>query len=216
MNVLLIGANGQIGQHIVRLAKEDSNISLKAMVRKEEQMEKFQAEGTKAVLANLEGSIDELAKAMKDVDAVIFTAGSGGHTGADKTILVDLDGAAKAIEAAEQAGVERFIIVSAIQAHNRETWADSPIKPYMAAKHYADRILIASKLNYTIIRPGNLQNGPGIGKVQTGEFPEGGAIPREDVARTVLESLTNENTYRIGFDLITGKHTIKDALNNLG
>lgn len=215
MNVLLIGANGQIGQHIVRLAKEKNDVSLKAMVRKEEQVEALQADGTEAVLANLEGSIDELAKAMQDADAVIFTAGSGGHTGADKTILVDLDGAAKAIEAAEQADVKRFIMVSAIQAHNRETWTDSPIKPYMAAKHHADRILAASKLNYTIIRPGNLQNEPGTGKIQAGEFPEGGAIPREDVAQTVLVSLTNENTHHQGFDLITGEQTIQDALNNL-
>lgn len=215
MNVLLIGANGQIGQHIVRLAKEKSDISLKAMVRKEEQVEKLRDDSTEAVLANLEGSVDELAKAMEGADAVIFTAGSGGSTGADKTILVDLDGAVKAVEAAEQANIERFIMISAIQAHNRESWADSPIKPYMAAKHYADRILAASKLNYTIIRPGSLQNEPGTGKVQAGEFPERGAIPREDVAETVLESLPNENTYYRGFDLITGEYTIKDALNNL-
>lgn len=215
MNVLLIGANGQIGQRIVRLAKEKRDISLKAMVRKEVQAEKLQADGTEAVLADLEGSVEELTEAMKDADAVIFTAGSGGHTGADKTILVDLDGAAKAVEAAEKANVKRFIMISAMQAHNRETWVDSPIKPYMAAKHYADRILAASKLNYTIIRPGGLQNEPGTGKVQAGELLERGAISREDVAQTVLESLPNENTYHRGFDLIAGEQSIKDALNKL-
>jgi uncharacterized protein YbjT (DUF2867 family) len=50
---------------------------------------------------------------------IVFTAGSGGHTGFDKTLLIDLDGAVKTIEAAEQAGVDRFIMVSALQAHNR-------------------------------------------------------------------------------------------------
>lgn len=215
MNVLLIGANGQIGKHIVRLSKENSVVSLRAMVRKEEQVETFKNEGVEAVVADLEGSVDDLRQAMEKMDAVIFTAGSGGHTGADKTILVDLDGASKAIEAAEKANVDRFIMISAMNAHRREAWADSPIKHYMAAKHHADRILMDSKLNYTIIRPGNLRNEAGTGKVQAGELSEYGAIPREDVAATVLASLSNEKTYRNGFDLITGDEAIEDALNNL-
>ncbi|GGB38741.1 hypothetical protein GCM10011409_15320 [Lentibacillus populi] len=52
---------------------------------------------------------------MKECDAVIFAAGSGGSTGADKTLLVDLDGAAKAVEAAEKQGIKRFIMISALQ-----------------------------------------------------------------------------------------------------
>lgn len=215
MNVLLIGANGQIGQHIVRLAKKNNEISLKAMVRKEEQIKSLKAEGTEAVLANLEGSVADLSKVMEGIDAVIFAAGSGGNTGADKTLLVDLDGAAKAVEAAEQANVDRFIMISAYQAHNREFWADSKIKPYMVAKHHADRILMGSKLNYTIVRPGNLKNESGTGKVTAGNLTEYGAIPREDVAKTVLESLRNEHTYRLGFDLLTGDQKIADALNKL-
>jgi hypothetical protein len=39
------------------------------------------------------------------MDAVIFTAGSGGQTGADKTMLVDLDGAIKSMQATEAAGL---------------------------------------------------------------------------------------------------------------
>lgn len=215
MRVLLIGANGQIGKHITRLVEDRADISLTAMVRKQEQVEEFKANGTEAVLADLEGSVEDLTKAMQDVDAVIFTAGSGGHTGADKTMLVDLDGAAKAIEAAEQANVDRFIMISAFQANNREVWADSPIKYYMAAKHYADRLLVESKLNYTILRPGSLENEPGTGNIQAGELSEYGVIPREDVARTAIESLTNENTHHLAFDLIAGDQSIEDALNNL-
>lgn len=215
MKVLLIGANGQIGQHIIRLAKNDVDISLTAMVRKQEQLDEYKAKGTEAVLADLEGSVENLRKVMESMDAVVFTAGSGGHTGADKTILVDLDGAVKAVEAAEQANVGRFIMISAFQANNREVWADSKIKHYMAAKHYADRFLLASKLNYTILRPGNLRNEPGTGRILAGELKEYGAIPREDVARTVLASLKNENTHHRSFDLITGEQPIEEAINNL-
>lgn len=58
-----------------------------------------------------------------------------------KTLLIDLDGAGKTIEAAEKAGIDRFIMVSAIQANNRKSWHDN-ILPYYAAKHYADRVLV--------------------------------------------------------------------------
>lgn len=215
MKVLLVGANGQIGKHVIEHAKQNEAIEITAMVRKEEQAVAFNAEGTKTVLADLEGSVEDLAKAMESMDAVVFTAGSGGHTGADKTLLVDLDGAAKTIEAAEQANVERYVMISAFQAHNREYWMDSPIKPYMAAKHYADKILMDSKLNYTIIRPGGLVNEASTGNVQVGDLQEIGKIPREDVAKVVLETLNNEKTYRKGFDVLTGEDEIKDALNNL-
>lgn len=215
MNVLLIGANGQIGKHIVHHAKEEEDISITAMVRKEEQVDDFKADGTDAVLADLEGSVEDLQKVMEGMDTVVFTAGSGGHTGADKTLLVDLDGAIKSIEAAQQAGVDRFVMISAFQANNREYWSESPIKHYMAAKHYADRFLIESNLNYTILRPGNLRNEEGTGKIQVGDLDEYGAIPREDVARAVIESLKNNNTQKRGFDLISGEEKVEDAIKGL-
>ena len=151
MKVLLIGANGQIGKQVVNLLQESKEHTVRAMVRDNAQVAALKEKGVEAVVANLEGSVEEIAKAAQGCDAVIFTAGSGGHTGPDKTLLVDLDGAVKSMEAAEKAGANRYIMVSAIQAQNRETWADSPIKPYMVAKHFADKALVASKLNYTIV-----------------------------------------------------------------
>lgn len=50
------------------------------------------------------------------------------------------------MEAAEQASVRRFVMVSAIGAHHREYWSEE-IKPYYAAKHYADRMLRQSKFH---------------------------------------------------------------------
>lgn len=72
------------------------------MVRKEGQKKELEDRGIPAVLADLEGSISDLESAIKDVDAVVFTAGSGGKTGPDKTLLIDLDGAVKSIEAAKK------------------------------------------------------------------------------------------------------------------
>jgi uncharacterized protein YbjT (DUF2867 family) len=214
MKVLVVGANGQIGRDLVQLLQDSSKHEARAMVRKEEQQEYFREIGVETVLASLEGSVDEIAQAAEGCDAIVFTAGSGGHTGLDKTLLIDLDGAVKTVEAAESSGIQRFIMVSAIQAHRRENW-NEPIKPYFAAKHYADRALLQSQLNYTIIRPGGLVNEQGTGKIAAAEDLERGSIPREDVARVILHCFDEENTFKKSFDLVSGDSEIADALKAL-
>lgn len=215
MKVLVVGANGQIGQHIVKQLHNNDKHTVRAMVRKEEQAEELKKNGVDAVIANLEGSKKSIVKAAKGCEAVVFTAGSGGSTGADKTLLIDLDGAVKSIEAAEEAGVDRFVMVSALQANNREKWNEK-IKHYYAAKHYADRMLALSNLNYTVVRPGGLLNEEGTGNVTVAEnLDERGSVPREDVARAVIASLTEENTYKRGYDLVSGDTAIADALGDL-
>ncbi|WNF35211.1 SDR family oxidoreductase [Bacillaceae bacterium IKA-2] len=214
MKVFVVGANGQIGQHLIRFLKESNEHTVRAMVRKQEQMEAFEALGVETAVADLEGSVKEIAEAAKGCDAIVFTAGSGGKTGLDKTLLIDLDGAAKTIEAASEIGIDRFIIVSAIQAHRRENWSEQ-IKPYFVAKHHADKILEHSSLNYTVIRPGGLINEPGTGKISAAENLERGSIPREDVAKTIIASLNEERTFRRSFDLVSGENSISDALKKL-
>ncbi|MFD1362900.1 SDR family oxidoreductase [Lentibacillus salinarum] len=215
MKVLVVGANGQIGQHIVKQLNNNDDHTVRAMVRKEEQAEELKKKGIDAVIANLEGHKRSIVKAAKGCDAVVFSAGSGGKTGAEKTLLVDLDGAVKTIEAAEEAGVDRFVMVSALQANNRENWNEK-IRHYYVAKHYADRMLEASNLNYTIVRPGGLLNDAGTGNVHiAGNLDERGSVPREDVARTVVASLSEENTHKRAFDLVSGDTAIADALKNL-
>ncbi|HWO97822.1 MAG TPA: SDR family oxidoreductase [Bacillus sp. (in: firmicutes)] len=211
MKVFVVGANGQIGQHLIHLLRESSNHTVKAMVRREEQAASFEKLGVETAVANLEGSVDEIAEAAKGCEAIVFTAGSGGHTGADKTLLIDLDGAVKTIEAAEKLGIKRFIMVSALQAHRRENWNEK-IKPYYAAKHYADRMLEQSTLTYTIIRPGGLLNEPGTGKVSAAENLDRGFIPREDVASTIMMVLNEKHTFNCSFDLVSGEDPISDAL----
>lgn len=214
MKVLVVGANGQIGQHLVRLLRQSDKHTARAMVRKEDQVETFKNLGVETVVANLEGRVEEIAEAAKGCDAIVFTAGSGGHTGADKTLLVDLDGAVKTIEAAEKADIDRFIMVSALQAHRRENWNDK-IKHYYVAKHYADRVLVQSDLTYTIIRPGRLLNEPGTGKIAAKENLTRASIPREDVAETILASLDEAHTFHRSFDLITGDVPIAEAVKKI-
>jgi len=214
MNVLVIGANGQIGKHLVEQLAQEGKHQVTAMIRKPEQADALKELGARVVMGDLEGTVDELAEAMKDQNAIVFTAGSGGSTGPDKTLLIDLDGAVKTMEAAEKQGISRYILVSAYGADQRSKWPEE-IKPYYVAKHFADRALFASDLNYTIIRPGGLKNEPGTGRVAVGTDLKPGSIAREDVARVIAASLQEEKTYRMAFDLIAGDHAVSDALGKL-
>lgn len=217
MKVLIFGANGQIGQHLVSEMKEEGRHEPIAFVRKEEQLEDFQSKGVNARLGDLEDTIEEIADKMDDIDAIVFTAGSGGSTGADKTLLIDLDGAVKVMEAAKEKGIDRFLMVSAFGAENRKRWSEE-LKSYYVAKHFADEWLKTTDLNYTIIRPTMLTNDDSIGKVLIKNKiidPDVTTIPRIDVAKVLLASLGNEKTYQQSFDLTTADTKINQALNNL-
>lgn len=214
MNVIVIGANGKIGTQVVNLLQNSVNHQVTAMVRKEEQLEDWKRKGVNAVLADLEGNVKQLEEAMRRSDAVVFTAGSGSKTGPDKTILVDLDGAIKAIEAAENVEAKRFVMISAQNAKKREQWGEK-IKHYYAAKYYADKTLMESKLDYTIIRPGLLKDDPGTGKVSVGQQIPGGAVSRANVAETVLTVLDHSNTIHQSFDLTNGETPVRDAIRSL-
>lgn len=224
MNVLVIGANGQIGQIVVdKLQNHDTHQAI-AGVRKNDQKEAYENKNIKAEFIDLEGSIEDMEQAMTNVDAVVFSAGSGAKTGPEKTVMVDLDGAIKSMEAAKNAGVKRYVIVSGMYANIREQWsyntADTSIGGYyFAAKHYADVWLENSGLDYTIIRPTLLLNDSGTGKVELAQEIEKAdktlEIPREDVAETIVRSLENDNTIGKDFDLTGGEDPIEDAVTKI-
>lgn len=225
MNVLLIGAHGQIGQIITEKMQHIEEFNLTAAYRKDDQMNEAQARGINVAKIDLERDMEHLEKVMEGMDAVIFAAGSGGSTGADKTMMVDLDGAVKAIEAARREHVKRFVMISAMNANKREVWSyglesSGAANYYYAAKYYADNWLMNSDLDYTILRPSSLQNEAGTGKVEVAEYLETEGrndlqIPREDVADVVIASLQDENTINKEFDLNQGDESIKEALARL-
>lgn len=214
MNVLVVGANGQIGSIFLEKIKSNTNFAATAMIRDHNQSKKFKDLGIPTLIANLEWEVDELEKIIGGFDAIIFTAGSGGSTGSDKTLLIDLDGAVKMMEVAEKNNIHRFVMVSALGANSRKRWNDA-LRPYYVAKHYADVILSQTNLEYTIVRPGRLLNEKGTGKVEVSSKLERSSIPREDVADVLIEVLNNQNTIRKSFDLVSGKKTISEALQNI-
>lgn len=220
MKVLVIGANGKIGSILVEKLKKAKNYEPVALVRKEEQIEKFQKEGIETVLGDLEGTIDELANLAENTEAIVFTAGSGGKTGADKTMLIDLDGAIKSMKAAEKVNIKRFIMVSGMNVdriHETEYLSnlDNSLPYYSVAKYYADVWLTNSILEHTILRPANLTDKSGSGKIIVGERLDYNKTSRENVASTILASLDNNHTIGKSFDMTDGDTPIEEALKAL-
>lgn len=214
MKVAIIGANGKIGQHLVEQMQQAKTHEVIAVVRKETQKKALQEQGVTAKLGDLEGPVSQWKELFNGVDAVVFTAGSGPDSGDDKTLLVDLDGAVKTMEAAEAAGVKRFVMVSAWQSNNRENWADA-LLPYYAAKHYADRELMRTNLNWTIVRPGALTDEEATGKVVVGESLAPGSVPREDVASVLRRCLDESGTELRAFDLMAGESEVEHSLQSM-
>jgi len=216
MKILIVGANGQIGKHLVKLIQDSGEHSAKAMIRKQEQAKYFEDIGAETAVVDLEGEISDIAHAAEGVDAVVFTAGSGPHTGPDKTMMVDLDGAVKTIKAAKEANVSRFVMISSFDTTRAAIQgASDSFAPYVVAKHYADEWLRMSGLDYTMIHPGALTNNPGSGKIDTKAHKDSREVARENIAHVIFESLQNKSTIGKEFQVVDGSTPIKEVLQNL-
>lgn len=215
MKILVVGANGQIGKHLVGFIQESTTLEARAMIRNEEQASFFENMDVETAIVDLEDEIDVIGKAVKGVDAIVFTAGSGSRTGFDKTLLIDLDGAVKTIEAAKQEGIDRFIMISSFDTSREEIQREEKIRPYIVAKHYADNWLRATELKYTIIHPGILTNNSGTGKVKVATELKIADVTREDIANVILACLKEDKTIGKEFQVVAGSTPIKEAIESL-
>jgi len=203
MKTLVIGANGKIGRHFCRGAASTGR-PVRAMVRQQEHAEAMEAMGVESVVADLE---DDFAHAFDGCDRVVFTAGSGGATGGDKTLLVDLYGAIRAIDESLSRGALHFVMVSAMRAD--QPLASPPaLRHYMVAKKLADEHLLRSSLPHTILRPGRLSDEPASGAVRTEVSGGGFDISRENVALCIAAALDQPGARGRVVDLLDGDTAI--------
>ncbi|WP_270996010.1 SDR family oxidoreductase [Listeria seeligeri] len=209
MNVLVIGANGKIGRHLVEKLSMEKGFFVRAMVRKAEQVEALEKLGAKPIIADLK---KDFIYAYDEIEAVVFTAGSGGHTPPEETIKIDQDGAIKAIEFAKERGVRRFIIVSSYGADNPENGPESLVH-YLKAKAKADEALKSSGLDYTIIRPVGLSDDAETGKVAEVSGAPKTSIPREDVASFITEALAQKSSIHQTYTIESGETPVTKFFN---
>lgn len=204
---LVIGANGRIGRLFCRQASA-GGLNLRAMVRHADQQAWFLDQGIEPVVGDLESDFEAH---FDGAARVVFTAGSGPHTGPDKTLMIDLYGALRAIDAALEYGVEQFVMISALRADDPPS-APATLQPYCAAKLAADRLLMCSGVPYTILRPGKLTDEAASGHIQIA--PAGGhdpiTISRENVALCMHEVLGEPWAINCTINLVDGDQPVSD------
>jgi len=209
-NILVIGANGKVGRLFIKYLVSAGK-KVRAMIRTEEKVEEIQQLEAEPYLGNLE---KDFSSAFEKIDCVIFTAGSGSHTGHDKTILVDQEGAKKSIDYPVQAGIQKYIMVSAQGARDPEI--PGKIQHYYKAKRIADDYLIKSGLKYTIFRPGKLLDDKGNLEIKvSSHFKDNGTTCRNSLALTVIESIDISNTDYRTLEIFDGERNILDTLNTI-
>lgn len=192
----------------------DRGDRVRALVRNPDHGIDVERAGAEAVVCDLERE-DDLGPYVDGADAVVFAAGAGPGSGPERKRTVDLGGAVKLIEACEDRGVKRYAIVSSIGAHDPKAGPEQ-MRPYLEAKADADRALMASSLDWTVVRPGSLTDEEGTGRVLvTTDMSVRGPIPRGDVAATLAAVLHDDATIGKAFVLIGGETPIDEALKTL-
>ncbi|MED5815336.1 SDR family oxidoreductase [Mycolicibacterium sp. 050232] len=215
MRVVIAGGHGKIALILEQLLSARGD-EVAGLIRNPDQAADLRAAGAEAVELDLErASVDEVATALHGADAVVFAAGAGPGSGAVRKQTVDRDAAILLAEAAEAAGVSRYVMVSAMAADDRSLDAnyDEVFLAYMRAKSEADADVRArSGLRTTIVRPGGLTDEPATGNVTIAESTGRGTIPRADVARVLLAVLHEPDTVGRTFEVISGETPIDAAL----
>lgn len=215
MRVVIAGGHGQIALVLERLLADAGHEPI-AIIRNPEHRADVDATGAAAVVLDLEeASVDEVGQVLKNADAAVFAAGAGPGSSAARKFTVDRDAAILLADAAEAAGVPRFVVISAMSADRFDPDSQDVFQLYLRAKSEADASVRSRDLDWTIVRPGRLTNDPGTGSVRVGDSLPSGSIPRADVAATIAGLLETGAASRTQFDLVSGDEPIADALAGL-
>jgi uncharacterized protein YbjT (DUF2867 family) len=214
MRVAIAGGHGKIALRLTRLLTERGD-EVRSIIRRADQVDDVRAAGGEPVLCDLESvEADQIAAAVGEVDAVVFAAGAGPGSGPARKETMDYGGAVKLIEAAKSNGIRRYLMISSKGA-NASVAGDDTFSVYLRAKGSADDELVASGLDYTIVRPTGLTDDPGDGLVRIAKRVDRGRVPRDDVAAVLAATLGGPATVNKTFEVTDGNQPIDEALRLL-
>ncbi|PZT76015.1 MULTISPECIES: SDR family oxidoreductase [unclassified Streptomyces] len=215
MRIVIAGGHGQIALRLERLlaARGDEAVGV---IRNPEQRGDLRDAGAEPVVLDLESAaVEEVAEVLRGADAAVFAAGAGPNSGTARKDTVDRGAAVLFADAAERAGVRRYVVVSSMGA-DPEHAGDEVFDVYLRAKGAADADVRArSGLDWTILRPGMLTDDAGTGQVLLAAKTGRGPIPRDDVAATLLELLDTPATAGLTLELIAGPVPLPVAVKDI-
>ncbi|MFB6119377.1 NAD(P)-binding oxidoreductase [Halosegnis sp.] len=195
--VLVAGASGGTGREVLRILS--SRVTVRALTRSPDKRSLLQSAGADEVVVDDLLAPDDLSRAIADVDAVVSTVGS---SAADVVMsrsgpFVDGAGTRRLLEAATDAGIDAFVMESALgvgddPASRLGSLFDAAIGPIQAAKAEAEQAIRAAPIRHTILRPGILTNGGRTDAVSVARPGARlwGAVSRADVARLLAAAPT--------------------------
>lgn len=209
MKIIVIGATGRVGSNVVAKLAKNSADEIYAGARKPEKVPT--SENVTPIKLDLNDGMDEIKEALPEADAIIFTAGSGGRD----LLKIDLHGAVKVMQAAEEREISRFVMLSSKGSLSPDEFADSPLENYLIAKYYADEWLIHNtNLDYTILQPTALVEKTGSGKVTLGAYSTN-ENSIDNVADVLIGLVENHAGIKEVIEMSTGNEPIPEAINEL-
>lgn len=212
MRVVIAGGHGRIALLLERMLADDGHEPI-ALIRNPDQADDIRAAGAEPVVIDLESTDPEtLAPHLEGADAVVFAAGAGPGSGPARKLTVDRDAAVLLADAAERAGIRRYLLVSAIGADEFDQHSDDVFQVYLRAKSEADAAIRGRDLDWTIVRPGGLTDDEGSGLIAVGEHLDRDTVPRADVAAVLLVLLESGSAIREQFELTRGTEAIAQVL----
>ncbi|MBL0887395.1 SDR family oxidoreductase [Myceligenerans indicum] len=213
MHIAIVGGHGKVALRLHPLLAQAGHTPV-ALVRNNAYRDELHGLGAEVRILDIENAnAAAFAAAFAGCDAVVFAAGGGPDGNIVRKRTVDLEGSLKSIDGARQAGVTRFVQVSAIGVDNPpprdrgEVW-----RAYVEAKRDADAALRASGLDWTIIRPGRLTDDEATGLVALGPHVPRGDVTRADVAAVLAAVLENDDTAGHQWNLVGGDTTVPEAV----
>jgi uncharacterized protein YbjT (DUF2867 family) len=217
MRVVIAGGHGKIALLLERLLAERGDQAV-GLIRNPAHVADVRNAGAEAIVCDLEAaSVDDVTMLMSGADAVVFAAGAGPGSGAPRKDSVDRAASVLMAEAAERAGVRRFVQVSSMGAGQPpapgrgEVWA-----AYITAKTAAEADLSARDLDWTILRPGGLTDAPATGRIRLAPPPiPAGTVPRADVAMVIAALLDNTGTRHQTLELVSGDIPVAVAVHSM-
>ncbi len=213
MRIVIAGGHGQIARRLARLLAA-RGFEVVALVRSPHHIADVSAAGAHAILADLElDSVQTMAGHLAGADAVVFAAGAGPGSSAQRKDTVDRAGAALLADAAAVLGIRRYVLVSSMGAGTAPpAGTDEVFAAYLRAKTSAEEDQRRRDLEWTILRPGALTDESGTGRVQLGAQVPPGRVPRDDVAAVLAALLAESRTAGLTLELISGEVPVDAAI----
>jgi uncharacterized protein YbjT (DUF2867 family) len=208
--IVIAGGHGRIALRLASVLSARGHV-VRSLIRNPGHEAGVHGAGAEPVLADME-RLDDLSEFVDGADAVVFAAGAGPGSGPERKQTVDLGAAVKLLEAARRTGARRYLMVSSMGAGDPAAGSEA-MRPYLEAKAQADAALVASDLDWTIVRPGMLTDDSGTGMVDAApSLGRRGSVTRDDVAAVLAACLDEPRTVRATFELLQGSTPIAEAL----